>query len=72
MAQEWIIDSPMEDAQAEQLVNQLEGYDRVVIRTPDLGGAVVQLLLCFTRRGEVVVEADSPGLKCLFENPQPA
>lgn len=67
-----IIDQPMDDTQAEALLAQLEEHDAVEIRHHDLGGAVVQALLCASARMPVSVEVDAPTLRQLFENPQVA
>ena len=65
-----IIDHPMDDTQAEELLAQLDDHDAVEIHHHDLGGAVVQLLLCATARMPVKVAVDAASLKLLFENPQ--
>ncbi len=64
------IDAPMDDAQAESLVAQLADCEAVDIKNHDLGGAVVQLLLCASAQKPVRVLTDSASLKMLFENPQ--
>ncbi|WP_294946974.1 hypothetical protein [Sulfurivirga sp.] len=67
-----IIDRPMDDTQVEVVLAQLEEHDAVVIRHHDLGGAVVQALLCASARMPVSIEAEAPTLRQLFENPQVA
>jgi phage tail sheath protein FI len=67
---EWVIDQPLDDTQAETVAEQLKAHDRIVIRHHDLGGAVVQLLLCATADKQVVVETESISLKRVFENPR--
>jgi len=65
-----LIDQPMDDTQAEALLAQLAEHDAVEIQHHDLGGAVVQLLLCASAQMPVKVTATSPTLKQLFEYPQ--
>jgi len=64
-----LLDEPLADEAVEEVMHKLDGVEAVVIRQRDLGGAVIQALLCATREKKVTVEADSAMLRAVFANP---
>ncbi len=63
------LSEPVADEQVEALKPMLAQAKKVIIQTHDLGGAVIQQLLCASQQAEIVIKADATVLPLIFEHP---
>ena len=63
------LSEPVTDEQVEDLKQMLAQAKKIIIQTHDLGGAVIQQLLCASQQAEIVIETESTVLPLIFEHP---